>query len=292
MQSPFGVAARAGECERLDLALTREPFSLSRREAKRVLKEHRVAMNGRIVSVESRRVGAGTRLCLLNPEAAVAIVDEYDELLVIDKPPLLPTQPSPDDPNPSLIEIVASLLKRRGDADEAFVVHRLDTNTTGLVLVARSQRAAMKYSKLIAEGDTEKRYLAVVEGRVEGRQTIEAPIGRVRGNLFGIVDSGKLARSVVTALASSDEASLLEVQIETGRTHQIRIHLAHVGHPVIGDVKYGSGATTTGARRPMLHSHTLRVEKKVWSVPPPDDFIAVVKALGLESGLPAVGGRA
>jgi 23S rRNA pseudouridine1911/1915/1917 synthase len=284
MQSPFGLATRAAECERLDLAMTREPFSLSRREAKRVINAHRVSMNGKIVSVESRRVASGTRLCLLASDVSVPILDEYDELVVIDKPPLVPTQPSPDDPNPSLIEIVASMLKRRGDKEvETFVVHRLDTNTTGVVLVARSQRAAMLYSKLVTAEKTEKRYVALVEGCISEPMTIDAPIGRVKGNLFGIVETGKAARSIVTPISANERASRVEVQIESGRTHQIRIHLAHAGHPVIGDLKYGSGSTTVGARRPMLHSHSLRLDDKIWTAPVPPDFEEISDRLELRA---------
>ena len=287
MQNPYGLATRSGECERLDLALTREPFLLSRREAKRVIKAHRVAMNGKIVSVESRRVGAGTRVCVLNEDATVPIIDERDGIVVIDKPVLVPTQPSPNDANPSLVEIVASMLKRRGEANaEVFVVHRLDTNTTGVVVVARTQPAATKYSTLIASGDTEKRYLAIVEGRVSQTEIVDAPIGRISGNLFGITESGRSARSTAKPLAANEPASLLEVSIDTGRTHQIRVHLAHIGHPVAGDVKYGNGANAFGARRPMLHSRLLRIETQSWQAPPPADFTELAASLGLSAGLP------
>lgn len=284
MQSPFGIATRGIDCERLDLALTREPFSLSRREAKRVIAGHRVTINGRLVAQESRRVSAAARVALIAAEIPLTIVHEDDEIFVVDKPVLLPTQPSPDDPNPSLVELLASLASRRGDGlRETFVVHRLDTNTTGVVIAGKTPEAAADYTALISSGESTKRYVAICQGRVTEAVTVNAPIGRVSGNLFGVVDNGKSAVSIVTPIDARDDASLVSVEIRTGRTHQIRVHLAHIGHFVVGDLKYGRGREIGDARRPMLHAGLLRVEAKCWSAPLPADFVACAEALGLDT---------
>lgn len=282
MQSPFGIATRGIDCERLDLALTREPFSLSRREAKRVIAGHRVTINGRLVAQESRRVSAAARVALLSAELPLKIVYEDDEIFVVDKPVLLPTQPSPDDPNPSLVELLASIASRRGDGlRETYVVHRLDTNTTGIVVAGKTPEAAADYAALISSGDSTKRYVAICEGRVPEAVTVNAPIGRVSGNLFGVLDSGKSAVSIVTPIDVRDDASLVWVEIRTGRTHQIRVHLTHIGHSVVGDTKYGRGREIADARRPMLHAAVLRVADSRWIAPLPEDLIAAAERLGL-----------
>ncbi|MCM2314849.1 MAG: RluA family pseudouridine synthase [Thermoanaerobaculia bacterium] len=283
MASSFGVSSDLGEAMRVDLALTQPPFSLSRREAKRVLDAGRVLLDSRPVGVASRLAQSGAHLTLLEPEAAVALLHLDARLLVADKPPAIPTQPSPGSSNPSLLEVVASMLKRRGEASDLFLVHRLDTNTTGVIAFARTRQFSERLSKLISGGMSEKVYRAIVVGRIDAPMSIDAPIGRLAGNVFHVHDSGKPSHSEVTVVASSDRASLIEVRIATGRTHQIRVHLAHVGHPVLGDRKYGSALQpTTPPARPMLHALRLGLPGLgVFSAPSPADFEAVANELGL-----------
>lgn len=283
MASSFGVSSDVSESMRVDLALTQPPFSLSRREAKRVLEAGRVVLDSRPVGVASRVVRAGGHLTLLEPEASVALLHLDACLVVADKPPAIPTQPSPGSSNPSMIDLLSSMLKRRGEAPELFLVHRLDTNTTGVVSFARTQQFAERLSKLISGGTSEKLYRAIVVGRIDGPMTIDAPIGRLAGNVFHVHDSGKSARSDVKVLAANDRASLVEVRIATGRTHQIRVHLAHAGHPVLGDRKYGSTLQPNPQPpRPMLHALRLGLPGiGVFSAPTPADFDACVRELGL-----------
>lgn len=283
MASSFGVSSDLGEAMRVDLALTQPPFSLSRREAKRVLAAGRVLLDSRPIGVASRIAEEGAHLTLLEPEAAVALLHLDARLLVADKPPAIPTQPSPGSSNPSLLEVVASMLKRRGEASDLFLVHRLDTNTTGVIAFARTRQFSERLSKLISGGTSEKVYRAIVVGRIDAPMTIDAPIGRLAGNVFHVHDSGKPSRSEVAVLASTDRASLIEVSIATGRTHQIRVHLAHVGHPVLGDRKYGSALQpATPPSRPMLHALRLSLPGLgVFSAPLPADFEAVTSELGL-----------
>ncbi|MBI2215531.1 MAG: hypothetical protein HYU52_17925 [Acidobacteria bacterium] len=282
MASGFGVSSDLGEAQRLDLALTAPPFALSRREAKRVLEAGRVILDSRPVAVASRVARAGAHLTLLAPDAEVALLYADDEVIVADKPAAIPTQPSPGSSNPALLELLASMMKRRGEPSEIFLVHRLDTNTTGAIAFARNRRAAERLSTLISGGTSEKLYRAIVVGRIAST-TIDAPIGRQAGNLFRVHVSGKAARSEVRVLATSDRASLVEVRIATGRTHQIRVHLAHAGHPVLGDRKYGAALQPAERpSRPMLHALRLGLPGiGVFTAALPSDFEAVAMELGL-----------
>ncbi len=283
MSSRFGVSSDLGEAMRVDLALTQPPFSLSRREAKRVLGAGRVVLDARPVGVASRLAQSAAHLTLLEPDVEVALLHLDETLLVADKPPAIPSQPSPGSSNPSLLEVVASMLKRRGEACDLFLVHRLDTNTTGVIAFSRTRQFAERLSRLISGGTSEKIYRAIVVGKIGAPIVIEAPIARLAGNLFHVHDSGKPSRSELSVLAACDRASLVEVRISTGRTHQIRVHLAHIGHPVLGDRKYGAGLQpSTQPARPMLHA--LRLDLPgigVFSAPLPFDFQAVANDLGL-----------
>ncbi|MFA6957690.1 MAG: RluA family pseudouridine synthase [Thermoanaerobaculia bacterium] len=283
MATRFGVSTDLTVAARLDAALTAPPFGLSRREAKRVLEAGRVLLDARPVAVASRVARAGAHLTLLVPDVEVPLLHADAGMIVADKPVAIPSQPSPGSSNPSLLEVIASMLKRRGEIHDLFLVHRLDTNTTGVIAFARTRQASDRLAKLISGGTSEKLYRAIVVGRIDGPMTIDAPIGRLAGNVFHVHDSGKAARSEVSVLAANDRASLVEVRIATGRTHQIRVHLAHAGHPVLGDRKYGSALQPNPQPpRPMLHAQRLGLPGiGVFSAPIPADFEAVAREMGL-----------
>ncbi len=283
MASSFGVSSDLAVAARLDLALTLPPFGLSRREAKRALEGGLVLLDSRPVAVASRVARAGAHVTLLVPDAEIPLLHIDERFIVADKPAAIPTQPSPGSSNPSLLEVVAAMMKRRGEASELFLVHRLDTNTTGVIAFARTRQASDRLSKLISGGTSEKVYRAIVVGRVDTPMTIDAPIARLAGNLFHIHDSGKPSRSEVSVLAAGDRASLVEVRIATGRTHQIRVHMTHIGHPVLGDRKYGAALQLSmRPARPMLHALRLGLPGiGVFTAPIPADFEAVTRELGL-----------
>lgn len=281
MATRFGTAGDVGAASRLDLVLTQAPFALSRREAKRRLAAGDVVVDGKPVSVASREIPAGAHVSLLAPGVTVKLVHLDSSVVIVDKPDALPTQPSPGSSNPSLLEVVAAQLKKSSEKPELFIVHRLDTNTTGAVALARSKRSADEVSRLIVTS-AEKRYLAICEGRIDEPMTIDAPIARLSGNQFGVDPRGKPAVTHVEPLAGADGFSLLDARIETGRTHQIRVHLASIGHPVVGDRRYGSSATKELTPRPMLHARLLTLAGLgTFEVPPPDDFAEACSRFGL-----------
>jgi 23S rRNA-/tRNA-specific pseudouridylate synthase len=141
---------------------------------------------------------------------------------------------------------------------EIWLVHRLDTPTSGVVLFARSAEMAAKLSALFAAGEIRKTYLAVLEGDLTEERVVETPV------------QGKSARTAFRPQRSDGNTTLAEVVIESGRTHQIRIHAASIGHPVVGDKRYGSGAS---AKRLMLHAWKLEHESfGLLEAPPPTSF--------------------
>lgn len=173
----------------------------------------------------------------------VSVLHEDDDLLVVDKPAGLVCHPTKAGEWSSLIGRVRLYLGH----DQARFVHRLDRETSGVVVLARSAAVARELGRLFASGDVRKTYLALVHGRFEGTRLIDAPLGRDEASAVAIKDcvrpDGAAARTRVAALGPGSldgvETTRVEVTPETGRKHQIRIHLASIGHPIVGDKLYG-----------------------------------------------------
>lgn len=227
---------------RLDQAIALRFPGISRRKARELLAQHRVLVNERPVAVASRQIRSEDRIAIVESDRAIDFLRMESDWLAVDKPSGLPVQPGRDRRIQSLQEIVAAKLKRDGAPHALYVVHRIDTGTSGVVLFARTQAAAAWLSALFASSEIRKIYAAVVEGTLEGGAVIDSPVRE------------KTARTVVRVLGPAALGTLIEAEIETGRTHQIRIHLASIGHPVVGDRRYGS---PVNARRLMLHARAL-----------------------------------
>jgi 23S rRNA-/tRNA-specific pseudouridylate synthase len=214
---------------RLDQAVALRS-NLSRRKARELIAAGRVLVNQRSVRVASREVADDDELRVAEELPRIALLASTDDWLAVDKPAGVPTQPPRDRSAISLEEML------RIEYREIYLVHRLDTPTSGVVVFARNRAAAARLSALFASRAIRKTYLAVIDGAIE-EQTIDTPI------------DGKDAITIVRPRGGS----LVEAEILTGRTHQIRIHLASIGHPVAGDRRYGG----TPAARLMLHAWKL-----------------------------------
>ncbi len=257
---------------RLDRYIALRCPDLSRTQAQRLISEGQVTVNG-VPARASLKVFGGDRVVVnipapessrLAPEAIpVKIIYEDDDLLVVDKPAGLTVHPAPGHPDHTLVNAILSHLPElpeTGDRLRPGVVHRLDKDTSGLIIVAKNARAHENLSDQFKKRSVSKVYLALVEGRLEpGDGVIEAPIGRDRGHRerMAVVDEehGRAARTSFHVVRYAGGYSLLEVRPETGRTHQIRVHLAAIGHPVAGDRVYGAKAS--GFPRQFLHAHRL-----------------------------------
>jgi RluA family pseudouridine synthase len=276
----YGVVAGAAAAERLDLALARAGLASSRRQARKLLDDRRIVVNGALVAVASRAIRPGDRLAVIAEEAALSILFADDQVIVVDKPPGVPSQPSADVKIPSVVEIAAVSLHDLLKGRSVHLVHRLDTNTSGALLLAQQPGVAAELSERVRNREVTRNYLALVRGRVAEAFEIDRPIARQSASRFEVRADGRPARTVIRPLAASDDHSLVEAIPLTGRTHQIRVHLFEAGHPILGDRKYGGA--DPAAPRVMLHAHRLTIpEYGSWTAPLPDDFRMLAEAVGL-----------
>ena len=254
---------------RLDAFLAADPRVGSRGAAERLIGAGRVTVDGERRPKRHRLAGgervlvAGAPLGEAAPAAAAAphrVVCEDDHLIVVDKPAGVVVHPSPGHPQGTLAQALAERAAGGSEGSRRGIVHRLDRDTSGLLVVAKSEEAHAALGALIRSRAMKREYLALVDGRPSARSgTIEAPIGRdrVRRTVVSTrTDRPREARTHFRQLEPLALTTLLEVRLETGRTHQIRSHLAAIGHPVCGDPSYGGAAcgARLGLRRQFLHS--------------------------------------
>lgn len=206
---------------------------------------------------------------------------------MVDKPAGLVVHPAPSHRGPTLVNELREILGGGSDPERPGIVHRLDKGTSGLLVVARDAAAHAALQAQVRRREVERVYLALAHGRLASRTgTIDAPIGRSPRRRHRMAVSGAAARQARTHFAVLEllhAESYLEVRLETGRTHQIRAHLAAIGHPLVGDPTYG-GEMKYGLARPFLHAHRLAFvhplsgERLAFSSALPPDLAAALKA--------------
>jgi 23S rRNA pseudouridine1911/1915/1917 synthase len=221
---------------------------------------------------------------------APRIVHLDDDLAVIDKPAGLVVHPAPSHSGPTVVSELGDLLGG-GDPERPGIVHRLDKDTTGLMVVARGPEALVALQEAVRERRVERRYLALAVGRLSSRTgTIDAPIGRATRRRTRMAVAGAASREARThfeVLELLPRETYLEARLETGRTHQIRAHFAAIGHPLSGDATYG-GKDRYGLRRQFLHAHRLAFRHPTtgaqldFSSPLPPDLAAALEAAHAE----------
>jgi len=306
---------------RLDRALAEDLPDVSRTVTQRWIQEGRVLLNGRPAK-PAFLVQGGEEIVLdlpppepidlLAEDIPLRVLFEDDALLVVDKPAGMSTHPAGPIRQGTLVNAllhhVRSLSSVGGDLRPG-IVHRLDKGTSGLLVVAKTDESHRRLAKSLALRNISRIYEALCWGTVSPSSfTIDAPVGRNPRDRkrMAVVEKGKPARSHVRVLESFALASRVEVSLETGRTHQIRVHLAHRGHPVVGDAAYGgrkkrihAGAPTRerAARmleimeHPALHARELRFshpftgEPQVFTAPLPEDFVRALDILREESAV-------
>jgi 23S rRNA pseudouridine1911/1915/1917 synthase len=288
----FAVAdADAGE--RLDRALASRPEVGTRSLAERLVEDGAVTVDGKPRS-KSHRLEAGSIVVAEVPEPAkleaepvtVPIVYEDPHVLVLDKPPGIAMHPGAGAVAGTLASQLVTLGAAGGeDPDRPGIVHRLDRDTSGLLVVARSAPAFAALQDAIRRREVERRYLALVRGHTRSRTgRIDAPIGRDRRDpTRRSLDTGEPRDAVswFEVVETLPQHTLLDVRLETGRTHQIRVHLAAIDLPVSGDPTYGAKGDL-GLERQFLHAHRLRFAHPVTGAevalesPLPDDLEAAL----------------
>jgi 23S rRNA pseudouridine1911/1915/1917 synthase len=272
------TASEADAGERLDAFLA--PALGSRARAQRLIEAGAVLVDGAAVP-KRHRVAAG-ELVVVDEDAdrpppgdpseradfAVAFEDEH--LIVVDKPAGVVVHPARGHWHGTLAQALEGRAAGGADAFRAGIVHRLDRDTSGLLVVAKSDTVHSALKEALARREITREYLALVEGRPPARSgTIDAPIGRdrrVRTRHSTDTDGARAAVTHFTLERALPNATLLRVRLETGRTHQIRVHLREIGHPVCGDPEYGT-AGLYGLQRQFLHAEHLAFTHPVTGTP-------------------------
>jgi 23S rRNA pseudouridine1911/1915/1917 synthase len=260
--------------ERLDAALARM-FGLSRSRAAELIADGLVLLDGR-PAAKSDRVLAGDPLQVTlppprqpeppRPVEGLTVLYEDDDILVVDKPRGVAAHPSPGWTGPTVtggLLAAGHRLATSGPAERQGIVHRLDANTTGVMVVAKSEPAYSALKRAFRERTMDKRYHALVQGHPDPlRGTVDAPIGRHPSGdgRFAVVSDGRPSVTHYDTLEAFRAASLASVDLETGRTHQIRVHMAAIRHPCVGDLLYGADpvlAARLDLTRQWLHAVSL-----------------------------------
>ncbi len=324
----FRLQVPSGSPQRLDVYCSRELVNadLTREKIKELIKKGKVVVNGRPCTRPSTKVNAGDHVevaytvpnnFILPHDAPLPLLYQDADLLVVDKPAGLTVHPAPSCNEPTLVHRlvhhfpeIASL-----DADRPGIVHRLDKDTSGLMLVALNQQTRLSLAKDFAARRIHKEYLALVYGVPDSPGVCRLPIGRhpTKKVLMAVVPKGgRDAHTEFEVICAAPDKlwSLLRVRIYTGRTHQIRVHLSHLGYPIIGDALYArTSAMPTEApvflhrlaKRQLLHAWRLQFEhpqtgeEMVFSCPPPREFTRTALLLSRRrqrvvlTGLPGCG---
>jgi len=288
----------AHEDVRLDTFLTAHLRAHSRSHIKALIETGHITVDG-VTAKPALHLRRGQRVEVVVPppppatvapeDISLPVVFEDEHLLVINKPPALTVHPGAGRPSGTLVNAVLARvpgLARVGSRQRPGIVHRLDKDTTGLLVVAKTSVAYASLSSQVARRTVNRTYLALVHGVLPHEErTITAPIGRHprHRTRMAVVPRGREAITRYRVLERLARYTLVEAHLVTGRTHQIRVHFAHIGHPVAGDPVYAGRPDELGIGRQALHAHRLQFvhpasgKEMAFEAPPPADFTAAVE---------------
>lgn len=260
--------------KRIDAYISNKDDEISRTAVQRLIEEESVLVNGKNTKasykvqendeIEIQEVKP-KEIELKAQEIPLEVIYEDDDIIVINKPKGLVVHPAAGNLDGTLVNAIMAICKDSlsgiGGEIRPGIVHRLDKDTSGILIVAKNDMAHINISEQIKNHETEKTYVALVRGIVkENEATINMPIGRSNKDRkkMAVTRDGKNAITHFKVLKRYEKYTLLEIKIETGRTHQIRVHLSHIGYPVVGDYTYSNGKNDFGVEGQMLHSKRIK----------------------------------
>ncbi len=291
--------------KRLDSYISDSMDKISRSFAQKLIENQKVTINGKTVKA-SYKVCIGDNVEVDVPEAQdtrlkaqdipVEVVYEDKDIIVVNKPKGMVVHPANGNPDGTLVNAILAMCKDSlsgiGGEIRPGIVHRLDKDTSGLLIIAKNDEAHVKMSKQIQDRLVTKKYIALVKGVVKDDEaTIDMPIARskVDRKKMAVDKDGKQAVTHFKVIKRYRGYTLLEIKIDTGRTHQIRVHMAKIGYPVVGDMVYSNGKNEFGIEGQMLHakslefSHPITGKKMHLEAPLPEYFTKVLEELDSRS---------
>ena len=267
------------EKQRLDKYIVNKKSDLSRMMIKKLIEEKQILVNGKetktsyltqIADAISIHIPETKNIDLKAQNIPLNIVYEDNHIIVVNKPKGMVVHPAVGNPDGTLVNAIMahckSSLSGIGGELRPGIVHRLDKDTSGLLIIAKNDNAHIEISKQIQNREVTKIYLCLVRGNVpEEEASIDMPIGRSTKDRkkMAVTPNGKKAITHFKVLQRFGTYTFLEVKIETGRTHQIRVHMAEIGHPIVGDMVYSNGKNEFGVQGQMLHAKKLSFKHPV-----------------------------
>ena len=289
---------------RLDKCIVSLDNEISRETAQRLIEEENILVNGK-TSKASYKVVIGDKIRINKPEPKktnivpqdipIEILYEDADIIVVNKPKGMVVHPANGNPDGTLVNAIMNICKDSlsgiGGEIRPGIVHRLDKDTSGVLIVAKNDKAHINISEQIKNREVRKIYIALVRGVIKDDEaTIDMPIGRSTKDRkkMAVIKSGKPAVTHFKVLKRYSGYTLLELKIDTGRTHQIRVHLSQIGYPVVGDEVYSNGKNPFGVKGQMLHAreiefvHPTTKERMKIEAPLPTYFQEVIDKLDKE----------
>lgn len=262
------------EGKRLDAAIGAADIGISRNRAQSLIEDSNVSVNGELITSKKAKLKSGDKLVIDMPteepldvkaeDINIDIVYEDDDLIVINKPKGMVVHPAPGNLTGTLVN---GLMYHCGDSLSGIngkirpgIVHRIDKDTSGLLVVAKNDEAHKGLSEQLANHSMERTYEAIVLNNIKDDSgTIDAPIGRDPANRLRnkVIEGGRKAVTHFEVLERFGKYTYIKLNLETGRTHQIRVHMTHIGHPLLGDFVYSNAKNSFGVNTQMLHARTL-----------------------------------
>ena len=295
------IVSQEEKGKRLDTYIPSVDTDITRTSAQRLIEDGNILVNGKNAKV-SYKIQENDKISVEIPEPKqielkaqnipIEIIYEDSDIIVVNKPKGMVVHPANGNPDGTLVNAIMAICKDSlsgiGGEIRPGIVHRIDKDTSGLLIVAKNDNAHVKMSEQIKNHEVKKTYIALVRGVFkENEATIDMPIGRSTSDRkkMAVNKNGKNAITHIKVLKRFDKYTLLKVNIETGRTHQIRVHLSHIGYPIVGDYTYSNGKNEFGVKGQMLHAkylkfkHPVTGEELELEAPLPAYFEEVLKQL-------------